>query len=308
VKKSPASILRFHGVRGSRPFHVTDLLGYGGNSTCIEIDCGLDFIVAIDAGSGLQHIANRLGEHPTRKKIHLLITHTHWDHVLFLPFMRQLANPECDIHIHAPDISGRPFSDLFAMLFTKGRLPIPGDHTQIVKSKLTFHRIKADHEFLIEGKCKVETIQVNHQHTTLGYKISVGDSNLAVITDAATIRHGNYLGTGMQKRASVIGNEAFEREYNEKLIHWLRDVHTLVFDTHFNAKNMKSDWGHASPDIAVDLCAKAKIKRLFMFHHAPEDNDNKVALKQIYARNLAAAFGIEIINAREGDEWPLKSA
>ena len=38
MKKSPASVLKFHGVRGSRPYHVTDLLGYGGNSTCLEIN------------------------------------------------------------------------------------------------------------------------------------------------------------------------------------------------------------------------------------------------------------------------------
>ncbi len=308
MKKSPSSVLRFHGVRGSRPYHQTDLLGYGGNSTCLEIDCGLDFVVAIDAGSGFQHIANRLGEHPSRKKIHLLITHTHWDHVLFTPFIQQLGNPECEFHFHAPDVAGRPFSELFAHLFAKGRLPIPGPADALVKAKLTFHRVQPRSEFLIEGKVKVETIQVNHQHTTLGYKISVGDGNVAVITDAASILNGNYLGHAMPERAARLGKEAFEQEYNDQLVQFLKDVHTLVFDTHFNAKNIKHDWGHASPDIAVALCAKAKVKRLFMFHHAPEDHDTKVAQKQVYARKLAAAAGIEIMNAREGDEWPLKSA
>jgi phosphoribosyl 1,2-cyclic phosphodiesterase len=305
MKKSPASVLKFHGVRGSRPYHVTDLLGYGGNSTCLEIDCGMDFVIAIDTGSGFQHIANRLGEHPSRKKIHILMTHTHWDHVLFTPFIRQLSNHECEIHFHGPDVAGLPFSELFTKLFAKGRLPIP---EPLIKAKLLFHRVNPKSEFLIEGKVKIDTIQVNHQHTTLGYKISVGDGNVAVITDTAAIQNGNYLGQGMPERAAIIGKDAFEKEYHDNLVQFLKDVHTLVFDTHFNARNIKHDWGHASPDIAVDLCAKAQIKRLFMFHHAPEDLDTKVAQKQIYARNLAAAAGIEIINAREGDEWLLKSA
>ncbi len=305
MKHSPVSLLRFHGVRGSWPFHLTDLLGYGGNSTCIEIDCGLDFIIAIDCGSGFQHIANRLGDHPNRKKIHILMTHTHWDHVLFAPFIKQLSNPECEIHIHAPDIAGKPFRDLFEMLFAKGRLPIPRMAT---KAKVFFHQVQPDSEFLIEGKAKVSTIQVNHQHTTLGYKLSAGDASVAVITDAATISNGNYLGHGMIQRASTIGKDAFERDYHDGLVKFLHDVHTLVFDTHFNTKNIKSDWGHSSPDLAVELCAKAKIKRLFMFHHAPEDNDAKVAHKQSHARDIAEASGIEVINAREGDEWPLKSA
>jgi phosphoribosyl 1,2-cyclic phosphodiesterase len=305
MKKSPSSVLKFHGVRGSRPYHLTDLLGYGGNSTCLEIDCGLDFVIAIDLGSGFQHISSRLGEHPSRKKIHVLMTHTHWDHLLFAPFIRQLTNHECEIHFHAPDVAGRPFSELFWMLFVKGRLPIP---EPLIKAKICFHQIKPKVEFLIEGKVKIETTQVNHQHTTLGYKISVGDGNVAIVTDAASIYNGNYLGEGMQKRAAIIGKDAFEKEYHDDLVKFLKDVHTLVFDTHFNGKNIKHDWGHASPDIAVDLCAKAKVKRLFMFHHAPEDHDIKVAQKQIYARNLAAAAGIEVINAREGEEWPLKSA
>jgi ribonuclease BN (tRNA processing enzyme) len=112
----------------------------------------------------------------------------------------------------------------------------------------------------------------------------------------------------MVERAQEIGKEAFETEYNNGLIAFLRGVDSLVFDTHFNEKNLKPDWGHATPEIAIDLCAKAGVKRLFMFHHAPEDNDSKVALKQTHARELALRFGIEVINAREEDQWPLISA
>ena len=305
MRKSPVTLLKFHGVRGSRPTHHTDLLGYGGNSTCIEIDTGLDFILAIDAGSGLQHITRAMGDHPHRKKLHLLITHTHWDHVLCLPFLKQLTNPDCEIHIHAPDVAGKPFSDLFEMLFTHGRLPIP---RVAIKSNLVFHRVTPGKDFLIEGKVKISTFQVNHQHTTLGYKISHGEASVAIITDAAIIKNGNHLGDGMAERAIAIGKDAFEKEYDDKLNDFLSGVQTLVFDTHFNAKNLKSDWGHATPEIALDICSRAGIKRLFMFHHAPEDNDSKIALKQLRAREIALSLGIEVINAREEDQWPLKSA
>jgi ribonuclease BN (tRNA processing enzyme) len=303
--KPPPTILKFHGVRGSRPTHQSGSLGYGGNSTCIEIDAGLDFSLVIDSGTGLQHLTKHLGEHPHRKKIHILITHTHWDHVLFLPFIRQLSNPLCSIHFHAPDVGGKPFSELFEMLFASGRLPIP---PVTIKSKLTFHRITPGVDFLIEGKIKVATFQVNHPETTLGYKIVHGESSIAVITDAASIQNGNHLGTGMLERAKLIGKSEFEIEYQDALIAFLKDVHTLVFDTHFNTKNVKHDWGHSTPEHAIEICAKANIRRLFMFHHAPEDNDSTVALKQIHARNLALPYGIEVLNAREEDQWPMISA
>jgi ribonuclease BN (tRNA processing enzyme) len=304
MKRKPPCLLRFHGVRGSRPTHQIELLGFGGNTTCIEIDTGLDFILAIDGGSGLQHISQRLGNHPNHRKIHLLITHTHWDHVLFLPFLKQLHNPDCEIHIHAPDVGAQPFQELFNLLFKHGRLPIPRES---IKSKLVFHRLEPGVDFLIEGKVKVSSIQVNHQHMTLGYKLGLFESSIAIITDVATIATGNFLGQGMKERAALIGKKSFEAEYNDQLTQFLNGVDSLVFDTHFNSQNLKSDWGHATPEIALELCARAKIKRLFMFHHAPEDSDRRVAMKQIYARNLALKHGIEVINAREEDEWPLAS-
>ena len=152
------------------------------------------------------------------------------------------------------------------------------------------------------------SFQVNHPDTTLGYKIIHGASHVAIITDAATIRNGNHLGNGMVERAALIGKDEFEKEYESSLVKFLTGVDTLVFDTHFNTKNLKSNWGHATPELAVEICSQAKIRRLFMFHHAPEDNDSVVAMKQIHARDLGLPFGIEVLNAREEDQWPLISA
>jgi ribonuclease BN (tRNA processing enzyme) len=81
-----------------------------------------------------------------------------------------------------------------------------------------------------------------------------------------------------------------------------------VFDTHFSTNNLKADWGHATPDIAIELCSKANVKRLFMFHHAPEATDHDVARKQASAQYTAMEHGIEVINAREEDEWLLTAA
>jgi len=304
IKKSH-SLLKFHGVRGSRPVHASGFLGYGGNTTCLEIETGFDFILAIDCGTGLQHISRRLRLHPNRKKIHILLTHTHWDHVLMLPLLKELANPELEVSIHAPDIGSKTFSELFETMLKLGRLPIPKAQ---IKCKLTFHRIQPGQTFLLEGKVKVSTFQVNHQHITLGYKIGLQDGCIAVITDTALLTADNILGQGMNERALLIGPKNFEKEYNQGLIRFLKGVDCLVFDTHFNEDNLKPNWGHATPDLAINFCIKSGIKRLFLFHHAPEDNDDKVAIKQEYARNLALHRGIQVINAREEDEWPILSA
>lgn len=305
MKKAAPAILRFHGVRGSRPVHTADNTNYGGNSTCLEFDTGHNYSIIVDGGSGLQHVSRMNSELTQRKRLHVLITHTHWDHILMLPFLRQLENLDCEIYFYAPDVGDVPFETIFMGLLKHGRLPIACPQ---LKAKIHFKKALPDKAFIIENKVKVIGFQVNHQHMTLGYKISYEKSVVAIIPDIASISNGNLLGQSFIEKASKIGVEAFEKQYNDNLIRFLKNVPNVVFDTHFNSDNLKADWGHATPEIALEVCIKAKVKRLFMFHHAPEDSDHDVAMKQLRAQNEAAKEGIEVLNAREEDEWPLTAA
>ncbi len=305
MKRHTAAKLRFLGVRGSRPVHTALNTFYGGNSTCIEFDTGQNLSLLIDCGSGLQRMIYDLKKPQASKQLHILITHTHWDHVLMLPFLRQVEDSEFEVNFYAPDVAGRPFKDIFNMLMQRGRLPIPPLN---LNARIKFNRVTPGQGFIIGGKVKVQAFQVNHQHMTLGYKISYRSSIVAIIPDIAAINHGNLLGESFQEQASVIGVRPFEQRYNRQLVDFLQDVPNLVFDTHFSTNNLKADWGHATPDIAIELCSKAKVKRLFMFHHAPEATDHDVARKQASAQYTAMEHGIEVINAREEDEWLLTAA
>src|SRR4029077_7993362 len=73
--------LRFWGVRGTIPIAGASTLNYGGNTSCIEVHCaGRCFI--LDAGSGLK----RLGDALQATHMDILLSHTHIDHILGLPF------------------------------------------------------------------------------------------------------------------------------------------------------------------------------------------------------------------------------
>jgi phosphoribosyl 1,2-cyclic phosphodiesterase len=297
--------IRFHGVRGSRPVHHTGFLGYGGNTTCLELESGDDFTLVIDAGTGLQKIINNLLQKPHKKKMHILLTHTHWDHIIHLPLLPQFNQPDFQITIHAPNVGETSFETLFSKMVAIGRLPVPWAPP---KCRLTFQRVVPGESFLIENKVKVTSYQVNHQHVTLGYKFGFSDSSIAIITDTAVMRSDTILGQDMLENAQRIGVESFINQYHEGLVEFLHGVDSLVFDTHFNEKNVRPDWGHSTPELALEFCIKSEVKRLFLFHHAPEDNDHAVAKKQSHTRQLALPHGIEVLNAREEDEWPLLSA
>lgn len=295
----------FHGVRGSRPVHHQDFLQTGGNTTCIEIDTQRDYHLIVDGGTGLAKLGYRLGEQLRHKRFHILITHTHWDHLVTIPYFMPLFNQDAHITFYATNGSNGRFEDIFHKMFAGTHLPYPGTK---IKAKVDFVTVKPNETFVIENHVRVEGHQLNHQAVTLGYKITSGKSSVVIITDNAPMISGNYLGDGMKELVQKIGEENFHKKYNGDLVAFLRGVHTVVYDTHFNDDNLKPDWGHSTPAIALDLCRQAKAQRLLMFHHAPEDNDKDVIEKMHHIHREALAAGIEVLNAKEEDEWILKSA
>lgn len=78
---------KFWGVRGSIPTPGPQTNKYGGNTTCIEIRTDNNDLIILDAGTGLHQLTQTLlPQMPINA--HILITHTHWDHIHGLPFVR----------------------------------------------------------------------------------------------------------------------------------------------------------------------------------------------------------------------------
>lgn len=294
--------LKFLGVRGSRPTHKRGLLGYGGNSTSFEFTfAGEPFHLFVDGGSGLARRGHELGQTPQNKRFHMLVTHTHWDHILGYPFFKPIYNAGNEFNFYASNTTRSTFNDLFFGLQRVSNLPVP---VAEIKAKLNFTSIVPGAPFTLENKVRVDTFQLNHQGVTLGYKVSYGGSSACIITDNAPIRNGNYLGEGMHARAAQ-DQPAFEAAFEQGLVDFMKGAHTVVFDTHFTESTLKPDWGHSTPERALAFCKKAGVSRLILFHHAPEDMDEAVDDKVQTVFHDACHSGIAVEAAREGDEWDL---
>src|SRR5690606_10934722 len=83
--------VRFWGTRGSlaKPGPLT--VRYGGNTSCVSVETASGTLLVIDCGTGV----HELGQHllATRKGPihgHVLISHTHWDHIQGIPFFTPL--------------------------------------------------------------------------------------------------------------------------------------------------------------------------------------------------------------------------
>ncbi len=101
IRQSAAELsVRFWGVRGSIPSPGPETLGYGGNTSCVELRLGSEVLI-LDAGSGLRPLGLALSRELQIKSLdlHLLISHTHWDHIQGLPFFRPAYLPSNRIRI-----------------------------------------------------------------------------------------------------------------------------------------------------------------------------------------------------------------
>lgn len=300
--KSQVMRLKFLGVRGSRPTHKIDLLNFGGNSTSIQfvLPEEEEINLFLDGGSGVAHHSMQK-EWKASERFVFLITHTHWDHILGFPFFTPFYNSENEITFYASATSKATFNQLFFGLQRSNNLPIPQN---ILRAKINFESILPEVPFKVSKNAVVETYQINHQGVTLAYRVNYKNDSAAVVTDNAPIENGNYLGELMHQKAEG-DPQAFENAFNEGLIRFLKNCHTVVFDTHFTEDNLKPDWGHSTPQRALDFCIKAGVKRLILFHHAPEDLDQHVKKKVESVVEFGAKNGVEVVAAKEGDEWTL---
>ena len=58
----------------------------------------------------------------------------------------------------------------------------------------------------------------------------------------------------------------------------MRGADVVIGDTEYDAAEYPSrlGWGHTCADDAVELAMRAKVKHLFLFHHDPDHQDEKM--------------------------------
>src|SRR5258708_10386373 len=97
--------VKFRGVRGSVPWAVPEGIIHGCNTPCIEIfDEKTSGILVLDAGSGIVGVTPAsLVKDPC--PVALVLTHSHSDHLLGLPFFPPLVQTGADFSIPTPPLA-----------------------------------------------------------------------------------------------------------------------------------------------------------------------------------------------------------
>ena len=260
--------VKFWGVRGSIPSPGSKFIKYGGNTPCVEVRCG-DTIIILDAGTGLRELGDSmLKEFSGRNvELHMLISHTHWDHIQGFPFFRMAYLPGTTINFYG----GLSVSALEKPIFGQMEREYFPVSLNELQSTLRFNA-------LTRSPFKINDVTIHFTHLihptlAIGFRIEYKGKVLVYATD------------------SEISSDPDIEKINERNISRLvHDADVLVADCQYTMEEYqnKSGWGHTAIEKSVEISNKYNVKNLFAFHHDPARTDDMIDVMIEKARALAS--------------------
>ncbi len=291
-------LVRFWGVRGSIATPGAGTVFYGGNTTCVEVRADGELIV-LDAGTGIRPLGLALaGEFNGRPlNLTLLLTHTHWDHIQGFPFFVPAYNPKNNVRILGYEgarqgLAATLGTQMESPYFPVGLKELPGN-IQIEELR--------DMEFTV-GQVRVQAMFVNHPGICVGYRLNTSVGSIVFIPDNEPFhRMKTEPGTADAKTLE------FAEQQDGKLVEFIRDADVLIMDAQYEREEYEKrvGWGHGCVDDVAALATRAGVKQLFLFHHDPAHDDERISRMLANARQLAGP-GTHVEAAREGFEVVLK--
>jgi phosphoribosyl 1,2-cyclic phosphodiesterase len=281
--------VRFWGTRGSLPKPGTGTTRYGGNTSCVEVRTRCGELIVLDCGTGVHDLGQALLAGGP-KRGHLLITHTHWDHIQGFPFFAPLFEAQHQWDFYAPGYRERNLEQTLDSLMSYDHSPINLD---AIEAQIRFREL-VEGEFDL-GDVRVTTRYLNHPALTLGYRIEADGATLVYATDYEPhFLHGGEPVPG----ATPIHIE------DQRHVEFLAGADLVIHDAQYLLSEFpqKSGWGHTPVESAVDYALAAGVRRLALTHHDPDRND--AALDQVSClareRMSAGPAATEVFSAAEG--------
>jgi phosphoribosyl 1,2-cyclic phosphodiesterase len=245
--------IRFWGVRGTIACPSTSHAKYGGNTSCIEVMVG-DRTVIFDAGTGIRNLGTELLKRDIREA-HLLMSHTHWDHINGFPFFVPAYDPSRSLHIMAGHLANGNggIQDVLNAQMLSPMFPVP---LETMQSKLRFEDFKAGDQFKLYPDVNIRTAPLRHPNGATGYRIEHDGKSVCYITDT----------------------EHVPGEPDQNILDLIEGSDLVIYDSTYTEEEFvtKVGWGHSTWNEGLALCQAANVKRFAIFHHEPDHDDDFV--------------------------------
>lgn len=252
---SSAVRVKVWGARGSVPTPGPSTNRYGGNTSSLQLTLSDGRLLVLDAGPGIRNLGLRLAGRARR--IDILLTHLHLDHIQGLLFFAPLFMPDAEIVIWGP-ADAETLRDRLARYLSPPLTPL---HLHELPARISF-RACPEREWEMGARTHPSS-PVAHPRATLGYRITEGDTSLCYIPDqelALALPHS------ARKPQPLPG---FDLAHGASV---------LVHDCQYTDDEYPSHigWGHSRLADVLAFARLTEAHRLLLFHHDPLHDDEQL--------------------------------
>lgn len=255
------------GVRGAFPAPGREFLEYGGNTACVSAEHGEELVV-FDAGSGLVQLGHELSK-IGKKKVHILLSHLHIDHLIGLFQFSLLYDPEAEIHLYGETREGGLLKQLENLL---GPPYWPVGLCNALARVEVHELIPGESIFLggneAEGdRIEVRTLRGHHPNQSLLYRVKAEEKSIIYTLDC---------------------------EMNDEMYRSLEGFSQggdlLIWDANFTDADLEKHrgWGHSSWEQGIAFCRGAGVKEILMTHYSSDYTDDFLRREEMKAKQTAS--------------------
>lgn len=263
----------FWGVRGTIPCPMASHLGFGGNTSCVEVRAG-DQRLILDAGTGIRLLGRRLLKEGFTGAT-LLLSHTHLDHISGFPFFAPAYTPGFSLDIVSGHLTGGTLNieAVMARQMERPLFPVP---LRTMGGTLRFTEVGARDDFMVGTGIRIRTAPLNHPDGATGYRIEYEGKSIVYVTDT----------------------EHVPGKPDQNILDLIDGADLVLYDSTYTDEEytQRVGWGHSTWTEGVRLCRQAGVRKLALFHHDPDRDD--AAMVQI--EQAAQAVWAPVFAAREG--------
>jgi phosphoribosyl 1,2-cyclic phosphodiesterase len=308
--------IRFWGVRGSYPVPGPDTNRYGGNTSCVAVKAGDEGpLIIIDAGTGIRKLGKEMmqSEFAAGKgTAHLLVSHTHWDHIQGLPFFAPVYQKGNKFFVYARQRDDTHLRAVFASQTDSPYFPVPFEN---VHADVAFRELVEGARFEI-GPVKVSCTRLNHPWIAIAYRLDFEGRSVCYVTDTAPFKdiliEQEYIRQPPKPGDPLKPEDAAKlAAMRDGVVRLCEGADLVIYDTQFTPEEYRArpHWGHSCPEDAIEIARSAGAKGVVLFHHDPTRTDDQIdALLAHHRKNtndlqlLAAAEGMEITLEKSGEQ------
>lgn len=246
------------GARGSIPVSGAQYQIYGGATSCVLLETGMDGngfpqAVIFDAGSGIMNLPDRVWKE--HAKVHVFFSHFHLDHLMGIPMSRMLFDETAQVIFYAQD--GERIRDVFGQMMKEPLWPVGPD---AFRAGISYRSIGKQPVILNDGTdsadgsapLKLSAMHVTHPGGASAFRADWGGHSMVYATDCDP-----------------------DEDEARALSAFAAGTDLFILDAQYTDAEHEQcrGFGHSSIRLAAQLITSSKAKKGLLFHHAPARTD-----------------------------------